>query len=246
MDEFFSKFSLSKTNQALVVPDKREIYVREKDPDLEVIHALKLKVTSCEQDIDAKSTKISNIETKVKELKRASQGLSPTSPQATQLKSRAITLMQDAKRIEAEITRKKQTKATLEKQIANFEQVREAQDIQRLLKESNTRMQIALGEMDTSEVATIGKEARKADRSANKVSDTLFNPFGEDVNELDNELASAFDTLELSDAEEEVVIKEDKYVPLPVRTNKPVVHVNNSFIQPVKKRNESDVLDEFY
>lgn len=242
MDEFFSKFSLSKTNQALVVPDKREIYVREKDPDLEVLHELKLRASTCEQDIDAKSTKISNIETKVKELKRASQGLSPTSPQATQLKSRAITFMQEAKRIEADMKRRKQTKATLEKQIANMEQVREAQDIQRLLKESNTRMQIALGEMDTSEVAAIGKEARKADRSANKVSDTLLNPFGEDVNELDNELASAFDTLELSD-ETDNITQVDTYLPSSqVRTNKSVL----TNAQPAKRREQPDVLDDLF
>ena len=220
------------------MPEKREIYVREKDPDLEVIHALKLKVTTCEQDIEAKSMKITTINTKVKAMKREIQGLNPTSPQATQLKTRGVALLQEAKRIETDMMRRKQTKATLEKQIGNFEQVREAQEIQRLMKESNTRMQIALGEMDTSEVVSIGKEARKADRNANKVSDTLLNPFGEDVNEMDGELANAFDMLELSD---DGVIEEDEYVPSPVRTNKPVFTS-----QPGKRHIKPDVLDDLF
>lgn len=243
MDEFFSKFALTKNNQALVVPEKREIYVREKDLDLESIHALKLIVTTCEQDIEAKSMKITTIKTKAKAIKREIQGLNPTSPQATQLKTKGVALLQEAKRIETDMTRRKQTKATLEKQIGNFEQVREAQEIQRLMKESNTRMQIALGEMDASEVASIGKEARKADRNANKVSDTLLNPFGEDVNEMDNEMANAFDMLELSD--DDNVIKEDEYVPLPVRTNKPVHTITTTSRAP-KRRLESDVIDDLF
>lgn len=228
-----SKFTFLKTNQTLVVPEKREIYVRATDPDLEVIDALKKKVSVCEQDIETKSTKIATLETKVKEFKRATQNASAT--QAAQYKTKAITLMQEVERIKTEITRRRQTKATLEKQIANYEQVREAQEIQRLLKESNTRMQIALGDMDASEMASIGKEARKADRSANKISDTLLNPFGDDVTEMDNDLLNAFDALELSDEIDTApIVVASPVVVAPVQKN------NN------RRREEPDVLDDLF
>lgn len=236
MDEFLSKFGITKTSQTLVIPEKqeRDIYIRVPDPDLEIILALKQQVATCDSHIETKSSTIATLDTRVKELKRKTQGLSATSPQVAQIKTKAVAHMQEAKRLEEEIKRRKQMKATLEKQIANMEQVREAKEIQRLMKESTTRMQIALGEMDSTEVAAIGKDARKVDRSAGKVADSLLNPFGEDVTEMDNELASAFDALELSDEESISIV-----TTLPPSRLQPATTTT-------KRRGDTDLLDDLF
>jgi len=208
---------------------KRGFYKREEDRDFEMINQLDSKVDDCDRQIALYNAKLTPITAKVKELKIQYNKLkNKESAQAVEITRRATVLLNEEEQLKKRIANYEQKRITLSTQADNYRNVKEAEEMSKLLQESTIRMQGAIASLDIGTVKGTARDACLTSNHATNMTALVFNPFDIDAEETKTVFANKFHAFEVSEDEvediEDVVVEMPK--PIPNRKNDVVVVTN--------------------
>lgn len=209
---------------------KRGYYEREVDRDLEVILQLDEHIKQCDRHIERYTKELDELTGAVNALKAQHNKLAnKQSTQAQDLARKATAIIAQRKILEARINSYQQQRLTLSTQVENHRNVKEAEAMSILMKESTIRMQGSMANLDMGTVGKTASDARLTSDKVGNISAIIFNPFEISPEEQHSSFLDEFNALELGD---EQVVEEPMIVlpPLPQRQTSVVKNNTNNLL----------------
>jgi len=240
MDEFFKKVTMTFSRTDTSGASDLTLYARPVDPDLEVIAKLDREIASYEQDIQKKQTQCEALLVQMNQGRQLMKTSAKGQPAYMAAQNKAIQALKKQKSLQQECGEMEQVKATMEQQVGRLKRLRRAKNAQDLVKESTLRMQMSAGELESTDVADMVNDTRRAASNADKLTGMVFDPFALDIEGTNEALALELEQFDLLDDEMGVVVVVDQ--PLPQQQRAVQLNSNNNNSSGPKLK----VLDDDY
>lgn len=206
------------------VTPKRGLYKREEDRDLEMIHELDEGIAQCDRNIERVNSQVAQKDIEIRVLRQQYDKLkNKESPQAKEIANKATQLMHQKKSLNNRIAHYEQQRLTLSTQAENYRNVKEAEAMDKLIRESTIRMQGTIASLDIGTVKGTARDACAVSAYATGMTALIFNPFDISPEEEKSAFLDEFRNLQLSEEDNEEDVLALPSVPVKgvnIKTNK--------------------------